>query len=789
MERHIEAIDDAGMMHSGVRAGVRAGRLATILGTVIMGVGLLATAHCQGSVGAKRQTIQELKGLPVNSAVNLTGVITYVDEAGKLLWIQDGTGVMPIAMDPLPAGVRAGEMVSIRATTTAAYDEVKGPGSVGLQHIRVRVVGVRAGAGASVAGTPGVRAAGEAPTLTPLLKGKDGSAGRDTGVVYAQAGAAEGDGTQSSRTQSDGSGRPRSAGEDDGRQGLELGAGDLTGVRRGQQLTPPPIAVMWTILIVLTAGITAVLVRLSKLRRQVSAQEAALRKASENTAAIRDLSRSMLQVAAQRPFDVMVPERGSEEIVELVDGFNAMLFELQKRDRAKRDAEDRLQSMALIDDLTGLPNRRLLADRLAHSVSKGRRENRKVALLYIDLDGFKLINDSLGHSVGDVLLGQVAQRMKSRFRQSDTLARIGSDEFTLILDTVLNRGDAEKAAESVLEVLKEPFEIEGHSIRMTASIGISIFPDHGKEGGQLLRQADCAMVAAKRNGKDRIVQFGDGLGSAARERLMLEGELRRAIEEGQIKVHYQPEFDLATNTIVRFEALARWTHPTLGPIPPLNFIPVAEESGLIIPLGAHVMEQACADAVSWQRRAGRPIQVAVNVSSVQFARDTFLEEVEDTLRRTGLRPSLLQLELTESATLTGVERAADLIRRLTGRGIGVALDDFGTGYSCLSYLPKLFLDALKLDRSFVTELAMRQETRPFVQSIMSMAHNLRMKVIVEGIETREQLEMMKALGTNEAQGYLLGRPTPNPMEQLAWGSSAAAAVPRDQEGAAVSQGR
>jgi diguanylate cyclase (GGDEF)-like protein len=492
----------------------------------------------------------------------------------------------------------------------------------------------------------------------------------------------------------------------------------------------------------------------------------------------------MLQVAAQRPFDPQMPVGGTQEVSELVDGFNAMLSELQRRDRAKRDAEARLQHMALVDDLTGLPNRRLLTDRLSHSVAKARRENRKVALLYIDLDGFKLVNDSLGHGVGDVLLGQVAQRMKTRFRQSDTLARIGSDEFTLILDNVQNRADAERAAESALEVLKDPFEIEGHSIRMTASIGISLFPDHGKEGGQMMRQADCAMVAAKRNGKNRIVAFGDGLGSAARERLMLEGELRRAIEEGEIKVHYQPEFDLATNTIVRFEALARWAHPTLGPIPPLSFIPVAEESGLIVPLGAYVMERACADAVTWQRKAGRPIQVAVNVSSVQFARDSFLEDVEDVLHRTGLRPTLLQLELTESATLTGVERAADLIRRLTGRGIGVAMDDFGTGYSCLSYLPKLFLDALKLDRSFVTELAMRQETRAFVQSILSMAHNLHMRVIVEGIETREQLELMKALGTNEAQGYLLGRPTPNPMEQLAWG--AGVATTREREVEAVS---
>lgn len=533
--------------------------------------------------------------------------------------------------------------------------------------------------------------------------------------------------------------------------------------------TSPMTAIMLATVALLSLAILAVLSRVNKLRQQVSEQEGALEKASETTQAIRELSRSMLQVAAQRPFDVQVPMRGSEEVAELVDGFNAMLTEMQRRDRARKDAEARLQQMVLFDDLTGLPNRRLLIDRLTHSLAKGWRENRKVALLYIDLDGFKLVNDGLGHNVGDALLGQVAQRMKARFRQSDTLARIGGDEFTLILENVQGADDADTVARDALEVLKAPFDVDGHSIRMTASIGISLFPEHAQESGQLLRQADCAMFAAKRNGKNRVVQFGDGLGTAARERLMLEGELRQAIENGEITLHYQPEFDLATNTIVRFEALARWSHPTMGPIPPLSFIPIAEESGLIVPLGAYVLERACADAVKWQARARRPVQVAVNVSSVQFARDSFLEEVEETLRRTGLKPSLLQLELTESATLTGVERAADLIRRLTGRGIGVAMDDFGTGYSCLSYLPKLFLDALKLDRTFVTELAVRPETRAFVQSVLSMAHNLHMKVIVEGIETHEQLELMRALGTNEAQGYLLGRPTPNPMEQLAWG--------------------
>ena len=545
---------------------------------------------------------------------------------------------------------------------------------------------------------------------------------------------------------------------------------DLTVIRPAPFWNLRATLVLLTVLLLLILGI---LIWVSILRRRVRSQTAALRKASETAQAITDLSSAMEQVSSQQQFDTQVSVRGSEEIAHLVVGFNTMLSELGQRDRAKKEAEARMQHMALIDDLTGLPNRRLLADRLSQNLAKARRENRRVALLYIDIDGFKLVNDSLGHSIGDVLLGQVAQRVISRFRQSDTLARIGSDEFTLILDHVQSCPDAEKAAESILDELKIPFEIEGHTIRITASIGISVFPDHGSEGGQLLQQADCAMYAAKKKGKNRAILFGDDLGNAARERLTLEGELRRAIETGEITVHYQPEFDLDTNTIVRFEALARWSHPKLGSIPPLTFIPIAEETGLIVPLGAYVMERACTDAVIWQRRMKRPIQVAVNVSSVQFARDSFIEEVEDILRRTGLKPSLLQIELTESATLTGVERTAEMMRRLKSKGISVAMDDFGTGYSCLSYLPKLCFDALKLDRSFVNELVVHPETRAFVQSILLMAHNLHMKVIVEGIETREQLDLIKALGTNEAQGYLLGRPSPNPLEQLSWSADIA----------------
>ncbi|HLJ77973.1 MAG TPA: EAL domain-containing protein [Acidobacteriaceae bacterium] len=528
---------------------------------------------------------------------------------------------------------------------------------------------------------------------------------------------------------------------------------------------------------ILSLAVVAILVWAAVLRHRVQVQTAELEKAAETQQAIRDLSAAMQDVSTERRFDSLVSVRGSSDIAELVVGFNRMLLELEQHERARRQAESRLEQMALIDELTGLPNRRLLTDRLQHSLALGRREQRRIALVYIDLDGFKLVNDSLGHIVGDTLLSQVAQRLHAYTRQSDTLARLGGDEFTVILENIHEAGDAEIAAAKLLDALTSPFDVQGHTIRIGASVGISVFPDHGGDGGELLQQADVAMYAAKRRGKNQIVMFGNELGNAARQRLILETELRRALADSEITVHYQPEFDLISHRIIRFEALARWMHPTLGPIPPLSFIPIAEESGLIIPLGAYIMERACREAMTWQSKSEWPIQVAVNVSSLQFARDGFIDEVRTILDRTGLHPSLLQIELTESATVGGVERAAAIIDRLKAMGVTIAMDDFGTGYSSLGYLPKLAFDALKIDRSFVNELTVRPENGAFIESILTMAHNLNMRVIVEGIETREQLEIMKSLGADEAQGYLLGRPGPAPTVHLEANISVSAPEP------------
>jgi diguanylate cyclase (GGDEF)-like protein len=506
---------------------------------------------------------------------------------------------------------------------------------------------------------------------------------------------------------------------------------------------------------------------IAALRRRVQRQTAALQKATEEADAIGGLATAMQEVASERKFTTRVSAGGSERIAQLGESFNQMLAQLEGGEQAKNEAEAKLQLQALTDELTGLPNRRLLYDRLSQCLALAKREGRIVALLYVDLDGFKLVNDSLGHTTGDLLLIQVAQRLRARLRHSDTLARLGGDEFTVLLNSLHANEEATLVATNLLNGLRRQFVIEGHEIVIGASIGISLFPEHGSDAVALLQEADSAMYAAKREGKNQVRCYTPELGSSVRERVTIESQLRGAIDRGEIHLEYQPEFDVSTRRLVRFEALARWTHPTLGSIPPMKFIPIAEESGLIITMGAYLLEQACIEAVKWQGLAPYPIQVAVNVSSLQFARPSFVDEVAQTLQYTGLKPDLLQIELTESIMLTGAERAGDTMKRLRAMGVNFAIDDFGTGYSCLSYLPRLPFNTLKIDRSFIHELETRRGAKAIVRSLVTLAHNLDMQVIVEGIETPQQLELVRALGSNEAQGILLGRPTPHPQARLA----------------------
>jgi diguanylate cyclase (GGDEF)-like protein len=520
------------------------------------------------------------------------------------------------------------------------------------------------------------------------------------------------------------------------------------------------------IAIALLLAVATSLIWISVLGRRIRYQGRALKRAREKNDAINDFIRVIQDVTRNKSFTSRVPVQGTDEIAILSTEFNQMLGELHIRDLQKTEAESRLQHQALTDDLTGLPNRRLLSDRLSQVLEMAKRDRRIIALLYLDLDGFKLVNDSLGHSVGDTLLAEVARRLGARIRKSDTLARLGGDEFTVVLTKLNSPEEAALVANSLLDALSRPFLIEKHEITISASIGISVFPANGMDAGELLQQADSAMYSAKRDGKNRIMYFTSELGMSVRERLNLENQLRTALVKGEITVHYQPEFDIATHRLVRFEALARWQHPTLGNITPDRFIPIAEESGLIIPLGTFVLEQACREAVTWQSIGEGSTQVAVNVSTVQFRRETFVDEVAAALKSSGLDPKLLQLELTESIMLDGTERASNTMRSLAAMGVSIAVDDFGTGYSCFSYLPKLPFNTLKIDRAFVSELGKRAEMTAMIRSLVTLAHNLNMQVVVEGIETAQQLEAIEALGGNEVQGYLLGRPTPDPKTLL-----------------------
>jgi diguanylate cyclase (GGDEF)-like protein len=655
-------------------------------------------------VFSRHNSIQELGKLPAHSAVHVIGVAVDIDPSRGEVWIQDATGAVPIAAGAAGAQVRLGETVSVFG--------------------KLAPVSVSRPAEGARAGSRGARRGGRMRGALRKAQARveppaNSAAGGNDPIVLKNAAP-----------------------------GVTLTATRVEGVYRHLGLLALPalsIISLW-------------LIAVSLLVRR---QHAELAKASHTSEAVRELLAEIQRLTREASFNSEIAPVRDPEVAQLAAGFNAMIAELQKRDGVRRDVELRLRRMTLMDDLTGLPNRRLLTDRLSQCLARARRDQSMVALLCVDLDDFKLVNDSYGHSVGDALLGQVAQRLRMRFRHSDTIARIGGDEFALILDDLSTREEALALAEEVRQALQVPFQIGAQRVETGARIGISVSPD-AKEAGQLLQQADCAMYAAKRRGRSQIVQFGDDLGIAARERLTLERELHTAIAKGEISLDYQPEIDFATNQIVRFEALARWTHPELGLILPAVFIPLAEESGLIGTLGAYIMERACTEAAKWQEIAGRPVQVGVNVSNVQFAGDAFFEEVADILQRTGLAPHLLQIELTESATVNGMERAADMMRRLKRMGVSVAVDDFGTGYSCLTYLPKLPFDTLKLDRSFVSEMMVRRETKAFVGSIMTLARDLDMKVIAEGIETQEQLRALRALGSDGGQGFLLGRPSDDP---------------------------
>jgi diguanylate cyclase (GGDEF)-like protein len=412
------------------------------------------------------------------------------------------------------------------------------------------------------------------------------------------------------------------------------------------------------------------------------------------------------------------------------------------------------------DFLTGLPNRMLLNDRVGQAIALARRHTRKVAVLFLDLDGFKHINDSLGHPVGDKLLESVAKRLVDCIRGSDSVSRQGGDEFVVLLLDLEHAEDAAVTARRMLDAVALPHCIDQHDLHVTASIGVSVYPDDGLDADTLIKNADTAMYQAKENGRRSFQFFKPAMNVRAVERQFIEEGLRRALERRELVLHYQPKVNLMTGAIAGAEALLRWTHPTRGPIAPADFIPVAEECGLILPIGAWVLREACAQTRTWMD-AGLPVMsMAVNVSAMEFRDKNFLDGLFAILRETGLDPRFLELELTESVLMKRAEFTASILQTLRKRGVQVAVDDFGTGYSSLSYLRKFPVDALKIDQSFVRQISTSGDDTTIVKAVIGMARSLKLRVIAEGVETLEEVAFLRAYRCEEAQGYYFSRPVP-----------------------------
>jgi diguanylate cyclase (GGDEF)-like protein len=416
--------------------------------------------------------------------------------------------------------------------------------------------------------------------------------------------------------------------------------------------------------------------------------------------------------------------------------------------------------LASHDSLTNLPNREMFNGLLRRTIDAASRYQRSFAVLFIDLDRFKVINDSLGHEAGDLLLLEVADRLRSALRASDVVARLGGDEFVVILDQCGEIDDVQRIATELLRVLAKPMELAGHECHTTASIGIAMYPANGADALTLTKNADMAMYLAKEDGKNGYRFFSKEVNTQSIERLSLESALRRALERDQFTLNYQPKVDMVTGQITGVEALLRWTHPDLGNISPAQFIPLAEETGLIVPIGRWVMKEACAQAMAWQRRGLLPVSMAVNLSPRQFVDEHLLQDVDEALAASGMSPVLLQLEVTESMMMRNVGRAIKVLDAIQSRGIRLAIDDFGTGYSSLSYLKRFPLDELKIDRSFVSGIPEDETDVSIVRAILALAAALGLKTVAEGVETQPQLAALRSLGCETYQGFLCSKALP-----------------------------
>jgi diguanylate cyclase (GGDEF)-like protein/PAS domain S-box-containing protein len=424
----------------------------------------------------------------------------------------------------------------------------------------------------------------------------------------------------------------------------------------------------------------------------------------------------------------------------------------------RKAAQQRIEYLARHDALTGLPNRTLLADRLEQALAHADRTQSQVALLFLDLDRFKTINDSLGHAVGDALLREITTRLRAAVRETDTVSRLGGDEFVIVVTDQQDEQAAVGVAQKILTAMRKPFVIDGHKLTTSISIGITTYPADGSDFDTLLKKADTAMYHAKDAGRNTYRFFTEQMNVDALERLLVQSRLQQALENDEFVLHYQPQVALGSGRIIGVEALVRWHNPELGLVVPDRFIPLAEENGAIVPIGDWVLREACRQMQAWQDAGIGPLPVAVNISTLQLQQSDFAEHVLAILAETGHDPALLELEFTESILIDDIDHVVDQVRRLKAAGVSIAIDDFGTGYSSLSYLKRLEVDRLKIDRSFIRDIAADPDDAAIVRAITQMAHSLRLKILAEGAETGEQTRFLLAEGCSEVQGFVFSQP-------------------------------
>ncbi|HMK48854.1 MAG TPA: EAL domain-containing protein [Thermodesulfovibrionales bacterium] len=473
-------------------------------------------------------------------------------------------------------------------------------------------------------------------------------------------------------------------------------------------------------------------------------------------------------------YQLLISTKNSRYEAKFVTGGDDRVLIIVRDISDHKSTERRIEYLSYHDTLTNLPNRYLLKDRLERAIANAARKNRLLAVVLLDLDNFKNVNDTIGHSAGDRLLQGFADRLSKCVRQTDSvsrapadeedsfIARLGGDEFTILLSEIENIQDPAKVSNRILEMLSEPFTLGPHEVFVSVSIGIAVYPFDGKDIDSLIKNADVAMYQAKNRGRNNYQYYSESLNVFSLERLMIENKLRKALYHNEFMLFYQPQIDISTGELIGVEALIRWLQPDLILIKPGEFIPIAEESGIIVPIGEWVLRTACSQNVSWQKAGLTPMRMTVNVSSIQFAQENFVEMVFGILRETGLKPGYLQLELTEGTIMKHSEEAVKKLRSLKEMGIRISLDDFGTGYSSLNYLKRFPLTTLKIDKSFIKDIATNSDDQSITKTIIDIANNFHLVVIAEGVETKEQLSLLQTYGCNGIQGHLICPPV-NPI--------------------------